>query len=221
MAQPIQLVVFDLDGTLVDSRHDIAAATNDMIRSFGGQPLPEPEIAAMVGEGAGLLVRRALRAAGLDRPAPEALERFLVSYDARLLDTTVLYPGMRDALDALAGNVSLALLTNKPEQATRKLLEGLGVAQGFLRTIGGDTAFGRKPDPAGLVEIVAAAGAAPDTTMMVGDSPIDLRTARAARTRICLARYGFGFRFSPADFRGDETFIDRPSDLPPLVASLR
>jgi phosphoglycolate phosphatase len=217
MAQPVQLVVFDLDGTLVDSRHDIAAAANDMIRSFGGTPLPEDEIATMVGEGAGLLARRALRAAGLDRPTPEALERYLSAYDARLLDTTVLYPGMRATLDALAPRLPLAVLTNKPEGATRKLLHGLGVAPLFMRTVGGDTSLGRKPAPAGLLDVVAAAGATAAGTLMVGDSPIDLQTARAAGTRICLARYGFGFRFDAAGFSGDELFIDRPSQLVAVV----
>jgi phosphoglycolate phosphatase len=217
MAQLVQLVVFDLDGTLVDSRHDIAAAANDMIRSFGGVTLPEDEIAAMVGEGAGLLVRRALRAAGLDRPAPQALERYLSAYDGRLLDTTVLYHGMRGTLDALASRFPLAVLTNKPEGATRRLLDGLGVTSLFRRIVGGDTSLGRKPAPAGLLDIVAAAGVAPAGTLMVGDSPIDLQTARAAGTRICLARYGFGFRFDGAGFSGDELFIDRPRDLIAVV----
>jgi phosphoglycolate phosphatase len=219
MAHPIDLVVFDLDGTLVDSRRDIAAATNDMILAFGGRPLREQTVVDLVGEGAGVLVRRALRAAGLDRPTPDALARFLDLYDARLLETTALYPEMPEALNALAGRTTLAVLTNKPARATAKLLDGLGVAPLFRHVIGGDTPLGRKPDPAGLLEIVARAGATPASTLMVGDSRIDLETARRADVRVCLARYGFGFRFDPDAFRGDEAFIDRPSQLIPLVAN--
>lgn len=218
MGREIQLVVFDLDGTLVDSRHDLASATNDTIKGFGGSPLPEQTVVEMVGEGARVLVARALRAAGLDEHTPGALERFLQLYDARLLDTTVVYPGVRETLAALADSVDLAVLTNKPERATHRLLEGLELSALFAHVVGGDSSLGRKPDPAGLLDLVVRAGATIASTVLVGDSRIDLQTAHRAGTHLCLARYGFGYRFSPDEFRGDEWFIDRPSDLARLLA---
>ncbi len=133
------LLVFDLDGTLIDSRHDLADAANALIVEGGGQPLPVDAITAMVGEGAPLLVRRALKAAGLDIDIREALPRFLELYDERLLVHTRLYEGTRDALNALAARGPLAVLTNKPQRPTETILEGLGITAFFRWVIGGDT----------------------------------------------------------------------------------
>jgi phosphoglycolate phosphatase len=216
------LVVFDLDGTLVDSSVDLANAVNAVLRELGAWPLAEPAIIGMVGEGASVLVRRALTAASLDPETPGALERFLAHYDPHLLDHTVPYPGMVETLDVVLANLPMAVLTNKPARATEVMLEGLGLRRFFREVIGGDTAFGRKPAPAGLLHLAAAAAIAPARVLMVGDSPVDLATARNAGTQICLARYGFGYRFAPEDFRGDELFIDSPGDLVDLIrGSLR
>lgn len=209
----ISLIVFDLDGTLVDSKRDLADAANALLAELGGAQLPVDRIADMVGEGAALLVRRALTAAGLDPDIPDALPRFLELYDDRLLHHTVLYPGVAETLDALSSRATLSVLTNKPSAATERILQGLDVRSLFRDVVGGDTAFGRKPDPSGLHHLIAAAAATPDTTLLVGDSPVDLETARRAGTHICLARYGFGFRFDADAFRGDELFIDRPDGL--------
>lgn len=213
----MSLVVFDLDGTLIDSRRDLADAANALIIEGGGQPLPVDAITAMVGEGAPLLVRRALKAAGLDIDIRIALPRFLELYDERLLVHTRLYDGTREALEALAARATLAILTNKPQRPTERILEGLAIAPFFRWTIGGDTAHGRKPDPAGLHYLVAAANADLASTVMVGDSAIDLRTARAAGTRICLVRYGFGFGTAAAELQGDEIIADRPDLLPTIL----
>jgi phosphoglycolate phosphatase len=213
----VSLIVFDLDGTLIDSQRDLADAANALILERGGTPLSVEEIAAMVGDGAGVLIRRVIRAAHIRDDVESALRRFLELYDERLLATTRLYDGMPETLGALASEAPLAVLTNKPQQATERILEGLGVAATFQWVIGGDSRFGRKPDPAGLRHLMAEAGAAPGRTMMVGDSAIDLATARAAGTRICLARYGFGFRIPDADLRGDELIVDRPSEIVPAV----
>ena len=127
----IRLVAFDLDGTLVDSHRDLADATNALLAELGADPLPHDAITRMVGEGAAVLVRRALERAGLDPAMPEALPRFLVHYDARLLATTVPYAGMTAAIDALRTTRRVAVLTNKPQTATMKVLEGLGLLEKF------------------------------------------------------------------------------------------
>ena len=211
------LIVFDLDGTLVDSSVDLANAVNALLLELGARPLAEPAIIGMVGEGANVLVRRALTAASLDPETPGALERFLAHYDPHLLDHTVPNPGMVETLNLVGANLPMALLTNKPIRATEVMLEGLGLRRYFRDVIGGDTALGRKPAPAGLMHLAATAAVAPARVLMVGDSPVDLATARNAGTQICLARYGFGYRFAPEDFRGDELFIDSPGDLVDLL----
>jgi phosphoglycolate phosphatase len=216
----IQLVAFDLDGTLVDSSRDLAEATNTLLADFGGGSLPLEVVVSLVGEGAAVLVRRALERAGLDPDTPNALARFLLHYEARLLDTTRPYPGMVDAVNAVATTRRVAVLTNKPERATIDILRGLEMDGLFSDVIGGDSVLGRKPDPAGLLELVARAGVAPAETLLVGDSPVDLATARRAGTHICLARYGFGYRFDGYRFRGDEHFINEPEALPALVDAI-
>jgi phosphoglycolate phosphatase len=216
----IRLVVFDLDGTLVDSHQDLADATNALLEELGKPPLATTAVTRMVGDGAAVLVKRALTDAGLNPETPGALQRFLVHYDARLLATTRPYPGMVGALETLRRTHRLAVLTNKPGKASRQILEGLELAGMFDDIIGGDTTFGRKPDQAGLLELVSRAQASAGETLLVGDSPVDLSTARRAGTRICLARYGFGYRFEENGFRGDELFIDDPSALPAVVERL-
>jgi len=207
------LVVFDLDGTLIDSSVDLANAVNALLGDLGVSPLPDPAIVAMVGEGAAVLVRRALTAAGLDPETPGALERFLSHYNALLLDNTRPYPGMVETLTELAKHIPLAVLTNKPAGATTRILEGLGLLRYFRKAIGGDSAFGRKPDPAGLKFLAQTASVSAARALLVGDSPVDLATARNAGAQICLARYGFGYRFSVADFQRDEQIIDSPDEL--------
>lgn len=209
----IHLAVFDLDGTLVDSRADLATAVNDMLRGLGAPGLPEAAVGEMVGEGAAVLVRRALAASGLDPALPDALDRFLAAYDRCLLDTTRPYDGMVDTLEGLFGRVPLAVLTNKPTHATGRVLDGLQLRQYFAHVLGGDTPLGRKPHPEGLTSLASGAGVAPAATLLVGDSAVDLETARRAGTKICLARYGFGYRFAPGAFRGDEMFIGEPRAL--------
>jgi phosphoglycolate phosphatase len=209
----IDLIVFDLDGTLVDSHRDIANAANALVEELGGRRLPDAAIVGMVGEGAALLVRRALAAAGLDAAPPGALDRFLTLYDARLLEHTAPYDGTVQVLAELVKQVPLSVLTNKPQRPSERILEALGLRHYFREVVGGDTPLGRKPDPAGLLHLASVVGVSPARTLMVGDSPVDLGTARNAGARICLVRYGFGFRFDPADFRGDELFADSPAGL--------
>jgi phosphoglycolate phosphatase len=138
----VRLIVFDLDGTLIDSRRDLADAANALIVERGGSPLPVEAIAGMVGEGAALLVQRALTAAGAVVDLDEDLPRFLSLYDERLLAHTRLYDGVYDALESLRAMAPLAVLTNKPQRATERILDGLHVARYFRWVIGGDAAHG-------------------------------------------------------------------------------
>jgi phosphoglycolate phosphatase len=211
----IRLFVFDLDGTLVDSRRDIADAANALLVSCGAAPIPDERIGRMVGEGAAALVARAFKASGVEAPA-DALSRYLALYDERLLNHTHPYEGIPKLLEALGSRTTLAVLTNKPIASTRRILDGLDLARHFPSdaVLGGDGPFARKPDPAALLRLVARAKAPAGATMMVGDSAIDLRTARAAGTRVCLARYGFGFDSVPLhELTLEDQLIDAPLEL--------
>ena len=215
----IRLAIVDLDGTLVDSRRDLADATNALIEELGGTALTEELVGSMVGDGAAWLVKRALAAAGFSPDTPGALERFLHHYEARLLATTRPYPGMIDVLEALGITRRLAVLTNKPGRATMQVLEGLALLPYFDDVIAGDTPLGRKPDPSGLLELAARAEVPAGATVLVGDSPIDMATARRAGTHLCVARYGFGYR--PAEeLRSGEQVIDDPAMLLSVVETI-
>jgi phosphoglycolate phosphatase len=210
----IRFFVFDLDGTLVDSRRDIADSANAVLEECGCRPHSEEAIGGMVGDGAALLIRRAFDAAGCPPPV-DALERFLRVYNDRLLRHTRLYDGIPQLLESLASRGPLAVLTNKPLDATRTILSGLGLSKYFGdRVLGGDGPHARKPDPSGLLQLVDAAGVDAATTLMVGDSIIDARTARKAGARVCIARYGFGYHPGPDDPQPkSDLFVDRPLDL--------
>lgn len=185
--------VFDLDGTLIDSRQDLADAANALLATYAAAPLPVEAIVAMVGEGARVLVERVLRRAEIDVDVDEALARFVTAYDARLTAHTRPYEGVPALLDALvADDCRLSVLTNKPQRSTDLLLEALGLRRSLGDVIGGDTAYGRKPAPDGLRALIARAGVPVDETVMVGDSWVDLATARDAGVDACLAAYGFG-----------------------------
>ena len=218
----IRLVVFDLDGTLIDSARDLADSVNALLIELGAAPLRLEEVTAMVGEGAAVLVRRALRAAGQPIDLRGALDRFLDLYAERLTNHTRPYSGITDALDSLRSEGrTLAVLTNKPQKATVEILDRLTLATWFSEVVGGDSEAGRKPEPAGLLGIARNAGVDVSETILVGDSAIDLQTAHRAGTAICLARYGFGYRLDGMTLRGDERFIDSAAELPAIIRSYR
>jgi phosphoglycolate phosphatase len=214
----IRLAVFDLDGTLVDSRRDLANAANALVAARGANPLPEDAIAGMVGEGAAVLVRRVLAASGLDAESPGALSDFLDLYDQRLLEHTVPYDGIVEMLEALSAGLRLAVLTNKPQAHTDRLLDGLGLTRYFRDVIGGDTPFGRKPGPSGLEELARRADVPVTATALIGDSPIDLQTARAAGCACVLVSYGFGYRLEP--LHGSERAVTAAALIPGALDDL-
>ncbi|ABS25364.1 HAD family hydrolase [Anaeromyxobacter sp. Fw109-5] len=202
-----RLAIFDLDGTLVDSVDDLAASVNHALAALGLPPRRRDEIRGFVGEGARLLLARAV--APRDELLEPALALWREHYDAHCLDRTRLFPGVEAAL-AGAGR-ALAVHTNKPGALARKILAGLGVAGRFAAVVGGDEAP-RKPDPAGTLELMARVGAAPSDTLFVGDSRIDAATARAAGVALVAVTWGLGSRAELAA-AGATVFVDDAGEL--------
>jgi phosphoglycolate phosphatase len=187
-----RLIAFDLDGTLIDSRRDLADSANQLIAELGGRELPEEAVGRMVGDGARVLVERALTAAGLTDPG-HGLSRFLAIYDTRLLNHTRPYPGVRASIEAARRGARVTMLTNKPLHHTARIVEALGWAPLFDDVVGGDNPLGRKPEPHALRAMMETAGVTAEQTLLVGDSKVDLETARRAGVRCCLVSFGFGF----------------------------
>ena len=211
------LLIFDLDGTLIDSRQDLADSTNEMLASYGAPTLPTDEVAAMVGEGALMLVRRALLAAALRRPpVDEAVARFREIYDRRLLEHTRPYPGILVVVRHAAERATLAVLTNKPEAPSRRILEALGLLASFRWVVGGDGVWPRKPDPASVAFLRQQAGVDRSSTLFIGDSSIDVTTARRAGVRLCVARYGFG-RLDATPIEEGEEAAASPAELGKVI----
>jgi phosphoglycolate phosphatase len=209
-------VIFDLDGTLVDSSADLTAAVNHVLGRLGLPPLLRSTVCAYVGEGVRVLVQRALGPAHQAR-LDNAVKMFLAYYGAHLLDHTRAYPGIPETLEGLAARaVQLSLFTNKPVAFSRAILDGLGLLPRFRAVLGGDSLPAGKPDPGGVVFLQALTGCPLERTLLVGDSPIDLRTARAAGVAFCGAAWGL----QPATLRAaaPERIIDAPADLLSVVA---
>jgi phosphoglycolate phosphatase len=207
------LIVFDLDGTLVDSRADLADACNATLVAFGHAPLDVETVTRMIGEGARVLLERAFAARQAPLPG-EALDTFLQRYDEHLTVQTRPYPGVPAMVEAAARRSRLAVLTNKPQRHSDRLLDYLGLRRFMFRVVGGDGPVPRKPDPAGLLSLADEAGARVDRTLLVGDSWVDLETARRGGVGVCLARYGFGFLDIPSThLEGTELLIDSPGEL--------
>jgi phosphoglycolate phosphatase len=206
------LVVFDLDGTLIDSSADLRSALNAALDRLhpGTPPLTHEEVRSMIGEGALRLVAKALRAVGRDDVPGDALPVFLDCYRERLLDETRLYPGVRETLEAL-GDRPLAVLTNKPGDFSRTIVNGLGIGGFFARVWGGGDVPAKKPDPLGLRRLLEETRARAAQSVMVGDSAIDVATGRAAAVRTVGVTYGF----DPEGLRAQEpdVLIDRLPDL--------
>jgi phosphoglycolate phosphatase len=203
----LKLLVFDLDGTLIDSAQDLCNSVNAALAESGLGPLPDPTIAGFVGNGAPLLMRRALALAGniaVEQVGEELFNKayafFLQYYREHKLDFTYAYAGVLDALKALdelhqapgSPARAMAVLTNKPVRPARGICEGLGLADFFLHIYGGDSFPVKKPDPAGLRSLMEETGAAPEETVMIGDSKVDVQTARNAGAWSLGCAFGFG-----------------------------
>jgi phosphoglycolate phosphatase len=196
------LVIFDLDGTLIDSKRDLADSVNATRVWAGFEPFTDEIVSSYVGNGAPVLIRRAFPGAS-EEDLGRFLRYFLDYYREHMLDATTLYPGVRDALDRLhEAQVALAVLTNKPVRFSIRLLEGLELDMHFFRVYGGNSFEEKKPDPIGINLLMAESGVQPDRTVMVGDSAVDVRTARNARVGAC----GVSWGFQP------ETFVEAPPD---------
>jgi phosphoglycolate phosphatase len=200
----VDLIIFDLDGTLIDSKLDLACAVNAARARAGMGPIENETVYSYVGEGAPVLIRRALGPGASDAQVQDSLDFFLSYYTEHLIDHTVLYPGVRETLTRLtSAGVKLAVLTNKPVRMSRLIVEALGVDGHFERVYGGNSFEQKKPHPVGVETLMTECNAGRDRTMMVGDSAVDIRTARNARVQCCGVTYGFQ----------PETLVDEPPDL--------
>ena len=195
-AQHIKLAIFDLDGTLIDSRRDLAESVNAMLRHLHRPELPMDVIASYVGDGAPMLVRRALGDPDEEHFVAEALQFFLTYYREHKLDHTVVYSGVADALRAVAAGLNgiprrLAVLSNKPVNPSRQIVQALGLTEFFAQIYGGNSFHTKKPDPLGVSTLLQETGAAPGETVLIGDSDVDVITARNAGIYSIGVTYGF------------------------------
>ncbi len=188
----MDLLIFDLDGTLIDSRLDLAQAVNATRLHMGMPPLENAQVCSYVGNGAAVLIRRAMGERAAEAEIQEALEFFLEYYREHALERTTLYPGVREALELLDGaGKRLAVLTNKPVKISRAILDGLGVGGRFFQVYGGNSFEFKKPNPIGVEALMNEARVDRARTLMIGDSSIDIQTARNAGVRSCGVTWGF------------------------------
>lgn len=216
----IELLIFDLDGTLADTKLDLANAVNAMRLHFGLPPLDNEVVYSYVGNGAPVLIRKVMGPDYSEAEIQLSLEHFMSYYRAHMLDHTTLYPGVRESLDRLrAAGVCLAVLTNKPEKISQDILAGLGVRGHFFRICGGNSAVQKKPDPAGVRILLAETGIPEERALMVGDSAVDVLTARNAGIAVCGVTYGF----QPESLAGEppDILVDRIEDLADMVIADR
>ena len=187
----VRALIFDLDGTLIDSKLDLAHSVNAALEHMKRKPLAHETIYSYVGNGAPALVRRALGEGATDEEADAGLAHFLSYYRAHMLDNTVPYPGVREGLAALE-KYPMAVLTNKPVHFSRAVLDGLGMLRYFRFVYGGNSFEKKKPHPMGTETLLRDLKAGPREAMIVGDSDVDVRTARNAGTWVCGVSYGLG-----------------------------
>ena len=221
-AHTTKLLIFDLDGTLVDSRVDLANSINAMLRHYGKLELPNDVIAGYIGDGAPMLVRRSLGDPDDESFLQEALLYFLSYYREHKLDTTYVYEGIKEALEAIQNSrngaftqatqaFKMAVLSNKPVVPSRAIVEALGLGPYFFQVYGGNSFHTKKPDPAGVQALLHEAGVQPGETVIIGDSDIDILTARNAGIYSVGVTYGLSphtLKDAPPD-----VLIDHPHEL--------
>jgi phosphoglycolate phosphatase len=210
----IRVLIFDLDGTLIDSKLDLARSVNAMLKHMGCPELPHKTIYGLVGNGAPVLVRRAIGDGVTEADAEKGLAYFLSYYREHMLDSTVPYPGVCEGLAQLT-DYPMAILTNKPVVFSRAILDGLGLSHYFRFVYGGNSFEKKKPDPMGVEILLRDLAAVPNEAMMVGDSDVDVRTARNAGIWACGVSYGLGsegLRVTPPDL-----MLDSLTELPPYL----
>lgn len=212
------ILVFDLDGTLVDSARDIADSVSELLESYDAPAMATSDVVTMVGDGAPVLIARALKRSGIDPPLPEALDRYLRIYDRRFMNHTVPYDGVTESLALALRRGPLAVLTNKPLGPTIGILDALGLRGFFSRIIGGDSTLGRKPDPAGLLSLQALAPG--EQLVMIGDSPADWRVADAAQVPFVFARYGFGAPKLASATGHDRYVVDHAREIDRVITAI-
>ena len=216
----IKLLIFDLDGTLIDSRLDLIHSVNAMLKHFDRPELPGDVIASYVGDGAPMLVRRALGDPRDEGMIKEGLEHFLGYYRVHKLDHTHVYDGIKEMLDVIRNSNGIprrmAVLSNKPVIPSRAIVEALGLAEFFTHVYGGNSFSTKKPDPKGAQTILKETKSRPEETLMVGDSSVDVITGRNANLWTCGVTYGFAPHTlceAPPDVR-----LDKPRELAELFA---
>lgn len=211
----IKAVVFDLDGTLVDSRADIAGAVNHALRSNGQPEQSEADIVPHVGNGMRVLISEVFGPVP-DETLNAGVRSFVDYYEKHCLDQTRLYPGVDEALRELSRNARLAIVTNKPVMFTEQILRGLGIRDRLSAVVGGDSLAERKPHPAPVLKALDELGASPLASLMVGDGIQDIMAGQAAGVQTCVALYGYGFNADTLDLR--PTFsINTFSDIKEIV----
>jgi phosphoglycolate phosphatase len=211
-AADIKLLIFDLDGTLIDSRTDLANSVNGMLRHFGRKELPLDVIATYIGDGAPMLVRRALGDPTDEHFLNEAIQFFLAYYREHKLDTTTVYTGVAQALAAMKDGRTMAVLSNKPVNPSRALVDALGLGGFFQQVYGGNSFPTKKPDPMGALALLREFDVDAGEAMIIGDSSNDVLTGRNCGMWTCGCTYGFSpetLAQAPPD-----VLVDHPSEMP-------
>jgi phosphoglycolate phosphatase len=212
----VHALIFDLDGTLIDSKQDLIHSVNAMLLELGRGELAEETISGYIGHGAPQLVARALGDECTERERQRALQFFLSYYELHKMDSTCAYPGVAETLEKLE-NVPMAVLTNKPVRISVRILDTLGLSKYFRAIYGGNSFETKKPDPLGARTILHELEVEPQEALLVGDSGVDVQTARNAGTLAAAVNYGFGVHdrgVHPADI-----YLDRFGELATLLGS--
>jgi phosphoglycolate phosphatase len=218
MAKPsfsaVRALIFDLDGTLIDSKRDLIRSVNAMLAEMDRETLHEDTISGYIGHGAPQLVGRALGNGVSEAERERGLKFFLCYYEDHKMDSTCAYPGVAEGLEELRG-FSMAILTNKPVRVSVRILEGLGLAKHFRAVYGGNSFETKKPDPLGARRILGEFGVSPEEAILIGDSEVDVQTARNAGILAAAVNYGFGTH-DRAAYPAD-VYLDRLTELAALL----